>query len=162
MANLAPIRIPRGAVVYLATDDPKGVCGGCLWQRKPCDAYPVPRPLEYGCPDDPSWAAFTEDAGWRIFMLGDLLEASDRVNPNFFGMVDQLVCSRAKVWAGTYWSTFSGYIHRLRGYHGLGEESYYHTPGKLEDMRMGKRSGPGWMREWRAGWTDDDAGGQID
>jgi hypothetical protein len=77
-------------------------------------------------------------------------------------MVDQVVCTRARVWAGTYWSTFSAYIHRMRGYHGLGEASYYHTPGKLRDLQMEKRSGPGWMREWRAGWTDDDAGGLID
>ena len=50
----------------------------------------------------------------------------------------------------------------MRGYHGLGEASYYHTPGKLLELQLKKRSGPGWMREWRAGWTDDDAGGLID
>jgi hypothetical protein len=36
---------------------------------------------------------------------------------------------RAKDFAGTYYSTFTGYIHRLRGYHGLGENTYYHTTG---------------------------------
>ena len=37
-----------------------------------------------------------------------------------------IACSRAVVFAGTYFSTFTGYIHRLRGYHGLGEDTYYH------------------------------------
>ena len=157
------MEIPRGALVYLATDDPAGKCKGCLWERKPCDSYPVPRPKKYGCPDDPSWTAFTRDAGWNVVMLGDFTDGVLRdLNPNYYGMVDQVVCTRARVWAGTYWSTFSAYIHRMRGYHGLGEASYYHTPGKLRDLQMEKRSGPGWMREWRAGWTDDDAGGLID
>ena len=158
--NVEPLDIPRGALVYLATDDPKGECKGCLWQRKPCDTYPVPRPKEYGCPDDPSWTAFEAEKGWHVVMLDDF-HLGD-LNPNFFGMVDQLVCTKAKIWVGTFWSTFSAYIHRMRGYHGLGEASYYHTPGKLRDLQMEKRSGPGWMREWRAGWTDDDAGALVD
>ena len=162
VANLAPIAIPRGALVFLATDDPGGTCKGCLWERKPCDSYPIPRPKKYGCPDDPSWAAF-EEAGWNVVMLGDFIPTLLKdVNPNYYGMVDQVVCSRAKVWAGTYWSTFSAYIHRMRGYHGLGEASYYHTPNKLRELQVEKRSGPGWMREWRAGWTDDDAGALVD
>ena len=41
---------------------------------------------------------------------------------------------------GTYYSTFTGYIHRLRGYHGLGESTYYHTKGKV--CCMGDR--PAW------------------
>lgn len=152
--------IPKGALVFLATDDPKGVCAGCMWDRKKCSEYPIPRPKSYGCPDDPSWDAFTRH-GWDVVMLGDFLPMMPHLNPNYYGMVDQLVCSRAKVFAGAFWSTFTGYIHRLRGYHGLGESSYYHTPGKLMAMREKKRMGPGWMREWRAGWTDDDAGKLI-
>ena len=44
---------------------------------------------------------------------GGLLQS---INPNMYGMLDSIVCSRAKVFAGTYFSTFTGYIHRLRGY----------------------------------------------
>ena len=99
------------------------MCRGCLWQRKPCDTYPVPRPKNYGCPDDPSWVAFARDAGWEPVFLGDILKdgALGGVNPNYYGMIESIACSRASVFAGTYWSTFTGYIHRLRGYHGLGE-----------------------------------------
>ena len=31
--------IPRGAIVYLSTDDPKGVCHGCMVNRIPCAQY---------------------------------------------------------------------------------------------------------------------------
>jgi hypothetical protein len=44
--------IPNGSFVYLATDDPEGVCRGCLVQRKPCEEYPRPKPV--GCPEDVS------------------------------------------------------------------------------------------------------------
>ena len=38
------------------------------------------------------------------------------------------------------------------------QASYYHTPGKRDELRKPKRNGPGWAREWRAGWSDDEAG----
>jgi hypothetical protein len=80
------------------------------------------------------------------------------VNPNIQGMIEIIVCSRAKLFAGTYMSTFTGYIHRLRGYHGLGEETYYHSTGHVTDLRLNRSVGHGWPREWRAGWTDDGGG----
>lgn len=75
-------------------------------------------------------------------------------------MVDSIVCGRAAAFAGTWFSTFTGYIHRLRGYHGLGEETYYHSTGKVDLARSPKSIGSGYSREWRIGWTDD-AGGLI-
>ena len=71
-------------------------------------------------------------------------------------MVDTIVCTRAKVFAGTYYSTFTGYIHRIRGYHGLGEYTYYHTTKKVFQPQLPKSVSSGWMREWRSGWTDDE------
>lgn len=47
------------------------------------------------------------------------------VNPNFFGMIDQRVASRGRVFVGTYTSTFSGYIIRMRGYHSQLEPNNY-------------------------------------
>lgn len=44
--------IPRGSVVYISTDDPDGICKNCLFNRKPCDSYPIPKPV--GCPEDVS------------------------------------------------------------------------------------------------------------
>ena len=60
--------------------------------------------------------------------------------------------------AGTYYSSFTGYIHRLRGYHGIGEQSYYHSTNRVTKLRMKKSVGHGFSREWRAGWTDDEGG----
>jgi GDP-fucose protein O-fucosyltransferase len=101
------------------------------------------------------------------------------MNPNQHGMVESIVCTRAAAFAGTYFSTFTGYIHRLRGYHGLGESTYYHTTGHIFTLQVSdwffsfrndaaysvlsplpctqsaKSVGNGFSREWRAGWTDD-------
>lgn len=151
--------IPRGAMVYLSTDDPDGVCKGCMVQRKPCNTYVSPKPV--GCPEDTSWKAFTK-AGWKVRFMRDFLRRGylNDVNPNVHGMVESIVCSRAKIFAGTYFSTFTGYIHRLRGYHGLGESTFYHHKKYVMWLQKAQSMGHGFSREWRAGWTDD-AGGQI-
>jgi hypothetical protein len=48
-ANGQPI-IPAGSFVYIATDDPDGLCKDCLVNRKPCAEYETPKPV--GCPED--------------------------------------------------------------------------------------------------------------
>jgi hypothetical protein len=146
--------IPPGSFVYISTDDPDGVCKGCRFEGRPCDTLPAPRPL--GCQDDPSWKAFT-DFGWKISFLQDYMRKGilKDSNPNVHGMVESIVCSRSKRFAGTWMSTFSGYIHRLRGYHGLGEASYFHSTGHVTQPQSVKSIGHGFAREFRAGWTDD-------
>ena len=42
--------IPAGSLVYISTDDPDGICYGCLVKKIPCYNYSIPRPV--GCPDD--------------------------------------------------------------------------------------------------------------
>ncbi len=155
--NGQPI-IPPGSFVYVSTDDPKGLCKGCMVNRIPCPQHKSPKPP--GCPEDTSWKAFT-DFGWKIRFLDDYLARGiiQGSNPNVHGMVESIVCSRSKVFAGTWFSTFTGYIHRLRGYHGLGEATYYHSNGKVTALQMPKSVGHGFAREWRAGWTDD--GGEL-
>ena len=76
-------------------------------------------------------------------------------------MIESIVCSRAKIFAGTFYSTFTGYIHRLRGYHGLGEDTYYHSHKRVFALQSNKSLGNGWTREWRTGWTDDEYGELI-
>lgn len=153
--------IPPGSLVYVSTDDPDGKCKGCLVQRKPCEEY-TPGKKPPGCPEDTSWDAFRK-AGWKIKFLRDylipkykgpksLLQIS---NPNTHGMLESIVCSRADLFAGTYFSTFTGYIHRLRGYHGLGSTTYYHSTGHVFALQGGKARGHGWTREYAQGWTDD-------
>jgi len=131
----------------------------CRVLGKPCEEYPIGK-KPVGCPVDPSWKAFL-DAGWNLRFLRDYLKQGQLkgFNPNFHGMVESIICSRAKVFVGTYFSTFTGYIHRLRGYHGLGESTYYHSTGYVMHPQMKKSVGHGFSREWRAGWTDD--GGEL-
>lgn len=76
-------------------------------------------------------------------------------------MVESIVCSRAKAFAGTFFSTYTGYIHRLRGYHGLGEQTYFHSKDHVFEVQKMKSKGHGWSREWRTGWTDDSVGQLI-
>ena len=45
------------------------------------------------------------------------------------------------VYTGTLYSTFTGYIHRLRGYHGLGHSSYYHSHNSLMMLKDGGELG---------------------
>jgi len=154
--------IPRGSLVYIATDDPDGECRGCLVERKSCTTYEKGK-KPVGCPEDPSWQAFL-DFGWTLRFLRDYLKeapngsALKAVNPNALGMVECLVCSRGVVFAGTYMSTFTGYIHRVRGYHGLGEDTYYHSSGHVFMLQDRHPGGHGWTREFRTGWTDDGGG----
>lgn len=95
--------------------------------------------------------------GWKLRFLRDYQAKGllKDVNPNTLGMIETIVCSRAKVFAGTYFSTFTGYIHRLRGFHGLGEHTYYHHKHYVHFLKNKKSVGHGWAREFRAGWTDD-------
>jgi len=151
--------IPRGEVVYVATDDPRGVCEGCRsgnWDAPLCGVGDEARGRE-GCLEDPSWNAF-KDAGWKIRFLGDYLPQSTslkHMDPSLYGIVEALICARSEVFAGTFLSTYSGFIHLIRGYHGLGEQTYYHTNGHRDDLRSKVSIGQGWPREWRYGWTDD-------
>jgi len=121
---------PPGSIVYLSTDDPDGVCKNCYAERKPCTSFDHTKKLPVGCPKDPSWNAFIK-AGWKLRFLNTYLDKGilKNINPNTYGMIESIVCSRAIAFAGTYRSTFTGYIHRLRGYHGLGESTYYHSKG---------------------------------
>jgi hypothetical protein len=60
--------------------------------------------------------------------LDDFTELADlkNVNPNYLGMIDQVICSRAQFFVGTWFSTFSGYITRMRGYFGYADKSVWY------------------------------------
>ena len=64
--------------------------------------------------------------------LDDYIDLADLrdVNPNFLGMIDQVVCTRGEFFVGTWFSTFSGYITRMRGYLGFHDYSVYYGDKK--------------------------------
>jgi hypothetical protein len=108
---------PQGRISFPSLDrlihSSSSLCSHCL-------------PLYSLLPSQPSWDAFRR-AGWKLRFLDDYLKRGmiKNVNPNQHGMVESIVCSKAKAFAGTYYSTFTGYIHRLRGEIGLFELAGY-------------------------------------
>jgi len=107
---------------------------------------------------------------YDLVFLDDFLDAIPGVNTNYYGMIDQLVAYKSRVFYGTWWSTLSGYVNRMRGYyiakHGLeGHEdgtmlSWYFTPSeRVEQMRsyIPVRK-PIYCREFPTSWRDIDRG----
>jgi len=107
---------------------------------------------------------------YHLYFLDDFLHLlPEHFNKNYYGMLDQRIASRGKVFAGAYFSTFTGYINRMRGYHSQKEkspegyldgalESYFYVPKehKNEISTYSSLKGPLWGREFPTGWRDID------
>jgi len=81
-----------------------------------------------------------------VVFLDDYLHLVEGLNPSYYGMLDQLVTSRGRYFFGCWFSTFSSYVNRLRGYHsqkdklpgyetGIIESYYYAMPERKMAMR---------------------------
>lgn len=114
-------------------------------------------------------------AHYDVVFLDDFLEALQGVNTNYYGMIDQLVASRGRVFFGCWFSTFTGYINRIRGYHanrlkapgyeqGVVRSWYYSLEDRYDHMQVFypvKRSYH--AREFPASWRLIDQGiGELD
>ena len=107
---------------------------------------------------------------YDITFLDDYMHLAGDINPNFYGMLDQLVTSKGRTFFGCWWSTYSGYINRLRGYHSvknkqegyeLGHlQSYYFLPEEKKNQMIQYYpvKVPLYMREFPVGWRDIDKG----
>lgn len=105
---------------------------------------------------------------YTLFFLDDFMDQIKGVNSNYYGMIDQLTSSRGRVFFGTWWSTLSGYINRMRGYSSQKNkldgyldgtlQSYYFVPDeKKYQMTVYKPVKlPIYMREFPAAWRDID------
>ncbi len=106
---------------------------------------------------------------YHILFLDDFLHLlPDDFNKNYYGMLDQRVASRGRIFFGAYLSTFTGYINRMRGYHTQKEhsegylkgnlKSYFYVPRENRDDMETYRSltGPLWGREFPTAWRDID------
>lgn len=80
------------------------------------------------------------------------------INPNYLGMIDQVVCSKGEYFVGTWFSTFSGYITRMRGYLGYHDHSVWYGDKKHRDRFQHDELPmfPYYMREWNVSWTHID------
>ena len=66
--------------------------------------------------DEPQKSVFQPLANhFDVVYLDDFKHLLKGLNTNYYSMVDQLVASKGRAFFGTYGSTFSGYIIRLRG-----------------------------------------------
>jgi hypothetical protein len=93
-------RVPKSSLVYIATDE---------------------RNKSF-------FDAFKSHYTGGIRFLDDYNNLADLklVNPNYLGMIDQVVCSRGNQFVGTWFSTFSGYITRMRGYLGYSDSTVWY------------------------------------
>lgn len=83
----------------------------------------------------------------------------DTIDPNYFGMIDTIVASRSRAFAGTWFSTFTGYINRMRGYHGISmNHSWYSYLDRKTKMHYWEDINSfTYAYEWPDGWIGIDA-----
>jgi hypothetical protein len=108
---------------------------------------------------------------YHVYFLDDFKADIGSVNTNFYGMMDQRIASRGRKFFGCYYSTFTGYINRMRGYHSQkdrgndgwekgGINSWYYVPKEnINVMRKYRAISPAmWSREFPVAWLDLDKG----
>lgn len=105
---------------------------------------------------------------YKVYFLSDFLHLVPNLNKNFYGMLDQRIASRGRTFVGAYFSTFTGYINRMRGYHSQKEKlpgyetgkinSYFYVEKKHKEEMVNYYpiKGPLWSREFPVGWRDID------
>jgi hypothetical protein len=126
------------------------------------------------------------EMGYSVYSLSDFLPRDSNraggddehdqtydlrgLHKDYHGLVEQLVASRAQTFFGCYYSTFTGYINRLRGYHSqrqklLGWEdgiisSYYYAPKHFLTIHRNytRTQHTLWGQEYPVGWRDIDHG----
>jgi hypothetical protein len=109
-------------------------------------------------------------AHYHILFLDDFREELKDVDPNKYGQIEQLVAARGRNFFGCWFSTFTGYINRLRGYHanraklpgydrGIISSWYYVLETRYDFMRIFYPiKKPFHAREFPSGWRLIDAG----
>ena len=107
---------------------------------------------------------------YDLCFLDDFKHLFEGLNENLFGMLDQLVASRGDKFVGTYYSTFTGFINRMRGYHadkamlkgyeyGVIESFFFAPETRRYDMASYEPPiPPYWAREFPLSWRDIDKG----
>lgn len=68
---------------------------------------------------------------YNVFFLDDFMDLLEGINTNYFGMIDQLVASRGRTFFGCWFSTFTGFINRMRGYRSVKDKLPGHEDGVL-------------------------------
>jgi GDP-fucose protein O-fucosyltransferase len=106
---------------------------------------------------------------YTVLFFHDFDHLIKGMDPNYFGMIEQLVCAKGDKFVGTYYSTFTAYINRIRGYHAQKSRSEDALNGVLNSEYMGHDGAyrtslraytsarrDFWSREWPIAWRDID------
>ncbi len=121
-----------------------------------------PKELLYIATDEKDKSFFDPIAQhYDIRFLGDYFDkvGLDKLDSNLLGMVEIAVASRARIFVGTWHSTFSGYICRLRGYYGVSKTSNYYSfkPRRLSMHKWPANEKSNYeAREWQSAWLGID------
>jgi len=108
---------------------------------------------------------------YRLKFLKDFKRLLKDVDSAYYGMIDQLVAAAGSRFFGTFYSTFSGYIQRLRGFYSQRDHARGWQEGTLDSYYLSKTTPspfrkimtqydavkPGyWEQEFPAAWRDID------
>jgi hypothetical protein len=107
---------------------------------------------------------------YNLLFLDDFLHLIPGINTNYYGMIDQLIAARGRVFFGCWFSTFTGYINRIRGYYsvkhqlpgyeeGVIDSYYYAFPEhklKMREYYPVKKAL--YAREFPTSWRNIDTG----
>lgn len=112
---------------------------------------------------DTSWFAPLEATFAKIYYLHDFAdELTDLTDPNAFGMVEQIIASATpcRLFTGTFFSTFSGYVARLRAYYGHAADTFFYAAPAAKHRVLHDTSdkvhAPFYNREWALAWNNLD------
>lgn len=107
---------------------------------------------------------------YDVTKLDDYMGLISGINANYYGMLDQLVASRGRVFFGTFFSSLSGYVNRMRGYYSQKHklpgwddgniQSYYFVPDDRKFHMTVFRSPklPLYMMEFPTAWRQINTG----
>jgi len=107
---------------------------------------------------------------YNVYYLDDFKHLFKDLNTNYYGMLDQLIASKGRTFVGTFHSTFTGYINRMRGYHSqkyqlegyeIGAiKSYYFVPKDKKNvmLKYAPVKQAFFAREFPVAWRDIDKG----
>ncbi|KAL7570496.1 hypothetical protein ACA910_004277 [Epithemia clementina (nom. ined.)] len=131
------------------------------WYNNTKDAW-LDKEILYIATDERNKTFFDELARHHeLRFLDDYWDLADlsSLDPNYVGMIDTIVASRGRAFAGTWFSTFSGYINRLRGYYGFSMKNtwYSYLPRKTALHEWPVIARHAYAFEWPDGWAGIDA-----
>ena len=112
---------------------------------------------------------------YHVLFLQDFPAQIEGIGDEYYPMLDQLVASKSAMFYGTWPSTFSSYINRLRGYYSIKDstaktdghiDSFYFSPDHkyaMMEYKATEEPSLSWMREYPEAWhlideNDNDLG----